>query len=87
MEHVCLLCSVECRASFHTGAPQLAVLSGAGPGPHPARARAATQGHGPRGRHHQVSALSALPRVINTKSPLQLHQKYYTTQYGELGFS
>ena len=28
-----------------------------------------------------------LPRVINVKFPLQPQQKYYTTQYGELGFS
>ena len=28
-----------------------------------------------------------LPRVINLKFPLQPHQKYYITQYGELGFS
>ena len=29
----------------------------------------------------------SLPRVINFKFPLQTHQKYYVTQYGELGFS
>ena len=29
----------------------------------------------------------SLPRVINFQFPLQPHQKYYTTQYGELGFS
>ena len=29
----------------------------------------------------------SLKRVINVKFPLQLHQKYYITQYGELGFS
>ena len=27
------------------------------------------------------------PRVMNLKFPLQPHQKYYITQYGELGFS
>ena len=27
------------------------------------------------------------PRVINLKFPLQPHQKYYITQYEELGFS
>ena len=27
------------------------------------------------------------PRVINVKFLLQPHQKYYTTQYEELGFS
>ena len=30
---------------------------------------------------------SSLPRVINFKFPLQPHQKYYITQYEELGFS
>ena len=29
----------------------------------------------------------SLPRVINVKFLLQLHQKYCTTQYEELGFS
>ena len=29
----------------------------------------------------------SLPRVINIKFPLQPHQKYYMTQYEELGFS
>ena len=29
----------------------------------------------------------SLPRVINFKFPLQPHQKYYSTQYEELGFS
>ena len=29
----------------------------------------------------------SLPRVINVKFPLQPHQKYYITQYGELGLS
>ena len=29
----------------------------------------------------------SLPRVINFKFPLQPHQKYNITQYGELGFS
>ena len=29
----------------------------------------------------------SLPRVINLKFPLQPHQKYYTAQYEELGFS
>ena len=29
----------------------------------------------------------SLPRVINVKFPLQPHQKYYITQYEELGFS
>ena len=29
----------------------------------------------------------SLPRVINLKFPLQPHQKYYNTQYEELGFS
>ena len=29
----------------------------------------------------------SLPRVINIKLPLQPHQKYYITQYRELGFS
>ena len=29
----------------------------------------------------------SLPRVINLKFPLQPHEKYYVTQYGELGFS
>ena len=29
----------------------------------------------------------SLPRVINFKFPLQPHQKYYITHYGELGFS
>ena len=29
----------------------------------------------------------SLPRVINLKFPLQPHQKYNITQYGELGFS
>ena len=29
----------------------------------------------------------SLPRVINFEFPLQPHQKYYITQYGELGFS
>ena len=28
----------------------------------------------------------SLPRVINIKFPLQPHQKYNITQYGELGF-
>ena len=29
----------------------------------------------------------SLPRVINFEFPLQRHQKYHITQYGELGFS
>ena len=29
----------------------------------------------------------SLPRVINIKFPLQPHQKYYITQYGQLGYS
>ena len=29
----------------------------------------------------------SLPRVINLKFPLQPHQKYYITQYGEFDFS
>ena len=29
----------------------------------------------------------SFPKVINLKFPLQSHQKYYITQYGELGFS
>ena len=37
---------------------------------------------------YETSVLTlSLPRVINVKFPLQLHQKYYITQYGELGFS
>ena len=32
-------------------------------------------------------SIRSLTRVINFKLPLQLHQKYYTTQYEELGFS
>ena len=35
---------------------------------------------------HLLLTLS-LPRVINLKFPLQPHQKYYTAQYEELGFS
>ena len=34
-----------------------------------------------------VISLSLRPRVINFKFPLQPHQKYYNTQYEELGFS
>ena len=33
------------------------------------------------------SCTLSFPTVINFKIPLQSHQKYYITQYGELGFS
>ena len=36
--------------------------------------------------YHWAFTLS-FPRVINFKLPLQPHQKYYITQYGELAFS
>ena len=40
-------------------------------------------------RYHAWTArlTLSLPRVINSKFPLQPHQKYYITQYEELGFS
>ena len=40
-------------------------------------------------RYHAWTArlTLSLPRVINVKFPLQPHQKYYITQYEELGFS
>ena len=35
---------------------------------------------------YEPLVIPTLPRVINLKFPLQPHQKYYITQYGELGF-
>ena len=38
-------------------------------------------------RCYNIILTLSLPRVINFKFPLQPHQKYYTRQYEELGFS
>ena len=41
-----------------------------------------------RGKYNLLcNATLSLPRVINIKFPLQPHQQYNITQYGELGFS
>ena len=44
-----------------------------------------TKGENHQGRPRPLNL--SLPRVINLKFPVRPHQKYYITQYEELGFS
>ena len=37
-------------------------------------------------KDENIFVVPALPRVINFQFPLQLHQRYYITQYEELDF-